>query len=78
MSKSERLSAADMEVVASVDESEYIFFRGKDGALRPQNHHGYSNRRPCATHGPYDAGLDGRCVHCYQKIAPRTIIVIED
>lgn len=72
------LSAADMEVIASADDREEIFFRSKDGTLRPRSDRGYYHRQPCATHGPYDSGLDGRCIHCYQKIAPRTVVIIEE
>jgi len=64
----------DAKVIAE-NEGEYIFLRQPDGSLRPK--HSMYRRQPCATHGDYDAGLDGRCVRCGQKIAPRTVIIIE-
>lgn len=72
------LSDDDRAVIASADPRETIFHRQLDGKLTPKSRGRYSERKPCATHGNYDAGMDGCCVHCGLKIAPRTVIIIYD
>lgn len=54
---------------------DYIFIRQPDGSLKPSD--ACYQTPPCATHGEYDAGMNGRCVRCYQKIAPVKILIIE-
>jgi hypothetical protein len=60
-----------------VDDDNYIYFRQPDGSLKPSTTQARYKTPPCAVHHEYDAGINGRCVRCYEKIAPRTILIIE-
>lgn len=66
------------DITQLIEDGRYLFRREPDGSLEPIRKGVYPTRQPCSTHGDHDAGMDGRCVRCRQRICPPTILIIED